>query len=184
MGTTLILLIIIGVIIITAVGFYNGLVNLRNRCENAWSQVDVQLRRRYDLIPNLVETVKGYAKHEKETFQKVTEARNMAINAESVKEQEQAENMLTGTLKSLFAVAENYPDLKANQNFLMLQEELAGTEGKIAYARQFYNDCVMKYNTKQQVFPTNIVANMFNFQEREYFEIEEPEARRPVTVKF
>jgi LemA protein len=184
MGTTLILLIIIGILIITAVGFYNGLVNLRNRCENAWSQVDVQLRRRYDLIPNLVETVKGYAKHEKETFQKVTEARNMAINAESVKEQEQAENMLTGTLKSLFAVAENYPDLKANQNFLMLQEELAGTEGKIAYARQFYNDCVMKYNTKQQVFPTNIVANMFNFQERDYFEIEEPEARRPVTVKF
>ena len=149
MGTTLVLLIIIGILIITAVGFYNGLVNLRNRCENAWSQVDVQLRRRYDLIPNLVETVKGYAKHEKETFQKVTEARNMAINAESVKEQEQAENMLTGTLKSLFAVAENYPDLKANQNFLMLQEELAGTEGKIAYSRQFYNDCVMKYNTKR-----------------------------------
>ncbi len=184
MGTSLILLIIVGIFIITAVGFYNGLVNLRNRCENAWSQVDVQLRRRYDLIPNLVETVKGYAKHERETFQKVTEARNMAINAQSVKEQEQAENMLTGTLKSLFAVAENYPDLKANQNFLMLQEELAGTEGKIAYARQFYNDCVMKYNTKQQVFPTNIVANMFNFQERDYFEIEEPEARQPVSVKF
>ncbi len=184
MGVTLILLIIIGVLIITAVGFYNGLINLRNRCENAWSQVDVQLRRRYDLIPNLVETVKGYAKHEKETFQKVTEARNMAINAEGVKEQEKAENMLTGTLKSLFAVAESYPDLKANQNFLMIQEELAGTEGKIAYARQFYNDCVMKYNTKQQVFPTNIVANMFNFQERDYFEIEEPEARQPVAVKF
>jgi LemA protein len=184
MGTSLILLIIVGIFIITAIGFYNGLVNLRNRCENAWSQVDVQLRRRYDLIPNLVETVKGYAKHEKETFQKVTEARNMAINADGVKEQEQAENMLTGTLKSLFAVAENYPDLKANQNFLMLQEELAGTEGKIAYARQFYNDCVMKYNTKQQVFPTNIVANMFNFQERDYFEIEEPEARQPVAVKF
>jgi LemA protein len=184
MGVTWIILIIIGVFIITAIGLYNGLINLRNRCENAWSQVDVQLRRRYDLIPNLVETVKGYAKHEKETFQNVTEARSKAINAQGVKEQEQAENMLTGTLKSLFAVAENYPDLKANQNFLMLQEELAGTEGKIAYARQFYNDCVMKFNTKQQVFPTNILASMFNFQEREYFEIEEPEARRPVAVEF
>ena len=184
MGVTLILLILIGVLVIASVAFYNSLVNLRNRCENAWSQVDVQLRRRYDLIPNLVETVKGYAKHERETFQKVTEARNTAINAEGVKDQEKAENMLTGTLKSLFAVAENYPDLKANQNFLMLQEELAGTEGKIAYARQFYNDCVMKFNTKQQVFPTNMVANMFNFNERDYFEIEEPEARRPVAVEF
>ncbi len=184
MEMAVLLIIIVGVFILAAVVFYNSLVNLRNRCENAWSQVDVQLRRRYDLIPNLVETVKGYAKHEKETFQKVTEARNTAMNAQGVKEQEQAENMLTGTLKSLFAVVENYPELKANQNFLMLQEELAGTEGKIAYARQFYNDCVMKFNTKQQVFPTNMVANMFNFQEKDYFEIEEPEARRPVAVQF
>ncbi|MFO7866012.1 MAG: LemA family protein [Candidatus Aminicenantes bacterium] len=184
MEMAVLLIIIVGAFILAAVVFYNSLVNLRNRCENAWSQVDVQLRRRYDLIPNLVETVKGYAKHEKETFQKVTEARNTAMNAQGVKEQEQAENMLTGTLKSLFAVVENYPELKANQNFLMLQEELAGTEGKIAYARQFYNDCVMKFNTKQQVFPTNIVANMFNFQEKDYFEIEEPEARRPVAVQF
>ena len=176
--------IIIAFVIIAVVGIYNALVNLRNRCENAWSQVDVQLRRRYDLIPNLVETVKGYAAHEKETFQKVTEARSQAINAGSVKEQGAAENMLTGALKSLFAVAEAYPDLKANQNFLMLQEELAGTEGKIAYARQFYNDNVMKFNTKQQVFPSNIIANMFNFKEREYFEIEEEEAKGPVKVQF
>ncbi|MBN2244583.1 MAG: LemA family protein [Candidatus Aminicenantes bacterium] len=184
MSGLLIFLIIIGVVVVLLVGIYNSLVQLRNRCENAWSQVDVQLRRRYDLIPNLVETVKGYAKHEREVFLKVTEARNMAINASTVKEQGQAENMLTGTLKSLFAVAENYPDLKANQNFLMLQEELAGTEGKIAYARQFYNDAVMKFNTKQQVFPANIIAGMFNFKEREYFEIGEEEAKEPVKVEF
>lgn len=180
----LILLIVIGIVIILVVGIYNGLIRLRNRCENAWSQVDVQLRRRYDLIPNLVETVKGYAKHEREVFQKVTEARAKAINAGTVKEQGQAENMLAGALKSLFAVVENYPDLKANQNFLMLQEELAGTEGKIAYARQFYNDNVMKFNMKQQVFPSNIIANMFNFKEKDYFEIEEAEAKGPVEVKF
>ena len=179
-----VLLILIAVVLFFAIGVYNRLINLRNRCDNAWAQVDVQLRRRYDLIPNLVETVKGYAKHEREVFQKVTEARAKAINAGTVKEQGEAENMLTGALKSLFAVVENYPELKANQNFLLLQEELAGTEGKIAYARQFYNDSVMKFNVKQQVFPSNIVANMFNFKESEYFEIEEPEARAPVEVKF
>jgi len=179
-----ILLIIIGVVAVAAIGIYNGLITLRNRADNAWAQVDVQLRRRYDLIPNLVETVKGYAKHEREVFQKVTEARAKAIDAGTVKEQGEAENMLTGALKSLFAVVENYPDLKANQNFLMLQEELAGTEGKISYARQFYNDTVMKFNTKQQVFPSNIIAGMFNFQEKEYFEIEEPEAKEPVKVEF
>jgi LemA protein len=184
MGGLVIVLIIIGVIAVAAIGIYNGLIRLRNRADNAWAQVDVQLRRRYDLIPNLVETVKGYAAHEKETFQKVTEARSQAINAGTVAEQGKAENMLTGALKSLFAVVESYPDLKANQNFLMLQEELAGTEGKISYARQFYNDTVMKFNTKQQVFPSNIVAGMFNFQEKEYFEIEEPEAKEPVKVEF
>ncbi|MBD3414081.1 MAG: LemA family protein [Candidatus Aminicenantes bacterium] len=184
MAALWIFIIIIGIFIVVAVGIYNGLITLRNRADNAWAQVDVQLRRRYDLIPNLVETVKGYAKHEKEVFQKVTEARSQAIDAGSVKEQEQAENMLTGALKSLFAVVENYPELKANQNFLLLQEELAGTEGKIAYARQFYNDTVMKFNTKQQVFPSNVLANMFGFKEKEYFEIEEPEAREPVNVKF
>jgi LemA protein len=185
MGIALIFVIaIVAFMIIFVIGVYNGLITLRNRCENAWAQVDVQLRRRYDLIPNLVETVKGYAKHEREVFQKVTEARAKAIDAGTVKEQGEAENMLTGALKSLFAVVENYPDLKANQNFLMLQEELAGTEGKIAYARQFYNDNVMKFNLKQQVFPSNIIASTFNFKEKEYFEIEEPEARRPVEVKF
>ena len=180
----IVVLVAFALIVIFVIGIYNRLVTLRNRCDNSWAQVDVQLRRRYDLIPNLVETVKGYAKHEREVFQKVTEARSQAINAGTVKDQGAAENMLTGALKSLFAVVENYPDLKANQNFLMLQEELAGTEGKIAYARQFYNDNVMQFNLKQQVFPSNIIASMFNFKEKEYFEIEEPEAREPVEVKF
>ncbi|GAV31570.1 uncharacterized conserved protein [Coriobacteriaceae bacterium EMTCatB1] len=158
-------------------------MTLRNRIDNAWSQIDVQLRRRYDLIPNLVETVKGYAAHERETLEQVVQARSAAMSAQTVKERSEAENALTGTLKSLFALAESYPDLKANQNFLMLQEELAGTESKIAYARQFYNDSVMTYNTAIQVFPSNIVANIFGFGEREYFEIEEA-AREPVAVKF
>ena len=180
----LIILGIIGAIIAFLVGLYNALVRLRNRAQNAWAQVDVQLRRRYDLIPNLIETVKGYATHEKETFQNVTEARTAAMGAQTVQDQGKAENMLSGALKSLFAVSENYPDLKANQNFLMLQEELAGTEGKIAYSRQFYNDSVMKYNTKQEVFPSNIVAGMFPFEKMEYFEIDEEAAREPVQVKF
>jgi len=184
MGGFVVLLIIIGVAAVAAVGIYNGLIIARNRCDNSWAQVDVQLRRRYDLIPNLVETVKGYAKHEREVFEKVTQARASAINAGTVKDQAQAENMLSGALKSLFAVAENYPDLKANQNFLQLQEELTGTESKIAYARQFYNDMVMKFNQKQQVFPSNIIANLFSFKEKEYFEIEEPAAREPVKVSF
>jgi LemA protein len=184
MGALLVFLIIIGAAILIAIGIYNSLIVLRNRCDNAWSQVDVQLRRRYDLIPNLVETVKGYAKHERELFEKVTQARANAINAGTVKDQGQAENVLSGTLTSLFAVAENYPDLKANQNFLLLQEELAGTEGKIAFARQFYNDSVMKYNTKQQVFPASIIARMGNFKERDYFEIGEAEAKGPVKVSF
>ena len=172
------------VIVLYGVFAYNRLVRLRNRIENAWSQIDVQLRRRYDLIPNLIETVKGYAAHEREVFQKVTEARSRAISAQTVGDQGKAENMLTGALKSLFAVAERYPDLKANQNFLMLQEELAGTEGKIAYSRQFYNDTVMKYDTVREIFPSSMIANMFHFKEREYFEIEEPVVREPVKVKF
>jgi len=184
MGALLIFVIIIGALFIIAIGMYNSLISLRNRCDNSWAQVDVQLKRRYDLIPNLVETVKGYAKHEREVFQNVTEARAKAINASTVKDQSAAENQLTGALKTLFAVAENYPELKANQNFLMLQEELAGTEGKIAYARQFYNDTVMKFNMKQQVFPSNIIANMFGFKEKEYFELEEPAAKEPVKVSF
>jgi LemA protein len=184
MGALVLLLVIIGAVVLMAIGMYNSLITLRNRCDNAWSQVDVQLRRRYDLIPNLVETVKGYAKHESGVFERVTQARSAAVNAQTVKEQGQAENVLTGALKSLFAVAEAYPDLKANQNFLMLQEELAGTESKVAYARQFYNDVVMKFNMKQQVFPSNILANMFGFKTKEYFQIEEEVAKGPVKVSF
>ena len=184
MGFAVILLIIIAAVALMAVGMYNSLVTLRNRCDNAWSQVDVQLRRRFDLIPNLVETVKGYAKHESGVFERVTQARTQAMGATTPKEAGQAENVLTGALKSLFAVAEAYPDLKANQNFLMLQEELAGTESKIAYARQFYNDVVMKFNMKQQVFPSNIIANMFAFKEKEYFEIGDEAAKGPVKVSF
>lgn len=171
------------VVVFAAIGIYNRLITLRNRVDNAWSQIDVQLRRRYDLIPNLVETVKGYASHEKETLEKVVEARNIAMSAQGVAAQAEAENTLSGTLKNLFAVAESYPDLKANQNFLLLQEELSGTESKIAYARQFYNDSVMSYNTSTQTFPSNILAGMFGFKEREYFEIEEA-AKEPVKVQF
>jgi LemA protein len=184
MGAFILLLLIIGGLAVMAIGMYNSLVTLRNRCDNGWSQIDVQLRRRYDLIPNLVETVKGYAKHESGVFEKVTLARAAAVNAQTVKDQGQADNVLTGALKSLFAVAENYPELKANQNFLMLQEELAGTESKVAYSRQFYNDNVMKFNQAQQLFPSSIIANMFNFKPRDYFQIEEAVARGPVKVSF
>jgi LemA protein len=162
---------------------YNGLVRLRNRIDNAWSQIDVQLKRRYDLIPNLVNTVKGYAAHEREVFESVTQARANAINAQGPAQQADAENVLSGALKSLFAVAEAYPDLKANQNFLSLQEELTSTEDRVAYARQFYNDSVLSYNNKLQTFPRNVIAGMFNFEKREYFE-GEPEATGPVRVEF
>jgi LemA protein len=177
------LLIIIVVVAAWVVAMYNGLVVLRNRIENAWSQIDVQLKGRTDLIPNLIETVKGYASHEKEVFLKVTEARSALVNAQGVHDQAEANNMLTGALKTLFAVAENYPELKANQNFMMLQEELAGTESKIAYARQFYNDTVLKYDNKREKFPSNIIANMFGFKAREYFEAGEAD-REPVKVNF
>lgn len=178
------ILIVLGLIVIASIAIYNNLIQLRNRCENAWAQVDVQLRRRYDLIPNLVETVKGYAQHEREVFERVTEARTRALNASTIAEQGQAENQLTSALKSLLAVVENYPELKANQNFLLLQEELAGTESKIAFARQFYNDSVMKYNIRLQVFPSRLIAQWFGFKPKEYFEIEEAEAREPVKVSF
>lgn len=171
------------VLVAAVIGIFNRLVTLRNRVDNAWSQIDVQLRRRYDLIPNLVETVKGYAAHEKETLERVIQARSSAMSAEGIQAKGEAENMLTGTLKSLFALAEAYPDLKANQNFLMLQEELSGTESKIAYARQLYNDSAMTYNTGQQTFPAAIFAKMFGHSPREYFEIEE-EAKEPVKVQF
>ncbi len=179
----LIFLVIVVVIAAWVVAMYNGLVVLRNRFENAWSQIDVQLKRRTDLIPNLLETVKGYAAHEKEVFTKVTEARSALMNAQGVADQAQANNMLTGALKTLFAVAEAYPELKANQNFMMLQEELSGTESKIAYARQFYNDTVLKYDNKREKFPSNIIANLFGFKDREYFEVAEAD-REPVKVDF
>lgn len=179
---TIIIVVIILIALIFA-GYYNRLVSLRNRVDNAWSQIDVQLKRRHDLIPNLVETVKGYAEHERGVFESVTKARSQAIAAGSVAEQAQAENQLTQTLRSLFAVAENYPNLKANQNFLLLQEELSGTESKIAFARQYYNDSVYRYNTAIQSFPGNVLAGMFGFTQRQYFEAE-PESRGPVRVEF
>jgi LemA protein len=178
-----IVLAVLVLIVIYVIVSYNSLVRVRNRTDDSWSQIDVQLRRRYDLIPNLVETVKGYAAHERQTFEAVTQARTQGINAQGVVEQAQAENMITGALKSLFAVAEAYPELKANQNFLALQEELTATEGRISYARQFYNDTVLKLNTKVQTFPTNILAGVFGFKTREYFEADDT-SRGPVTVQF
>lgn len=165
------------------VALYNRLVVFRNRVDNAWSQMDVQLRRRYDLIPNLVETVKGYAAHEREVFEQVTEARARAIAAGSVGEQAQAEDMLTRALRSLFAVAENYPELRASENFRKLQDELAETEDKIAFSRQFYNDTVLRYNNLTQSFPAVVLAGALGFTPREYFQVAE-EARRPVAVRF
>lgn len=170
-------------VVLWFLGVYNRFIALRNGIQAAWAQIDVQLRKRYDLVPNLVETVKGYARHEREVFERVTEARAKAIAAGSVGEQSQAENMLTSALRSLFAVAENYPDLKASQNFLALQEELAAIENKIAYARQHYNDVVQSYNTLRQQFPASLVASMVAFPPSEYFEIEEV-AREVPEVSF
>lgn len=168
-------------VLLYAIYLFNRLVSLRNRVDNGWSQIDVQLRRRYDLIPNLVETVKGYAAHERELFEQVAAARSQAIGASSVGDQAQAENQLTAGLRRLMAVAENYPDLKASQNFLALQEELTGTESRIAYARQFYNDQVMLLNTRIQAVPSNVVAKVFGFTPREFFDIEDA-IRGPVQV--
>ncbi len=180
---TLWILGLIALVVLWLIMTYNSLVVLRNRIGNAWSQIDVQLRRRYDLIPNLLETVKGYAAHEKDVFERVTQARANAIAAGSVGEQGKAENMLTQALRSVFAVAENYPQLRATENFQKLQEELSGTESKIAFARQFYNDTVLRYNNARQTFPAALIANQFGFGPREYFEMEEA-AREPVKVKF
>ena len=187
-GAMLVILLVVGGLIL-AVGLwliatYNGLVGLRNALKNAWSQIDVQLKRRYDLIPNLVETVKGYAKHERETFENVIKARQAGIDAKTVKDQAQAENMITGALRQLFALSEAYPDLKANQNFLALQEELASTENKIAFSRQYYNDTVQTFNTRQQQFPANMIAGMLGFTPADFFEIEDPAARETPKVKF
>jgi LemA protein len=183
----MIAVIVIVVVVVLIVGFFwlgfNGLVKRRNQVDNAWSQIDVQLKRRHDLIPNLVETVKGYAAHERGTFEAVTQARANAINAQTPADQAQAENVLSGALKSLFAVAEAYPDLKANQNFLNLQEELTSAEDRVAYARQYYNDSVLSYNTQIQKFPTVILAGMFHFEKREFFDAA-PEDTETPQVQF
>ena len=184
MGPLIVILLLIGLAVAFIVGLYNGLVRLRQQVKNAWSQIDVQLKRRYDLIPNLVETVKGYAKHEKETLEAVIQARNAAVSAQGVEQQAKAENMLTGALRQIFALSERYPDLKANQNFLSLQEELATTENRISFARQHYNDSTATYNTKVQSFPANIIAGMFNFVVEQYFEIEDAAERVVPQVQF
>ena len=181
------IIVILAILVVTAlalVAVYNSLVSKRVRCREAWSQIDVQLKRRYDLIPNLVETVKGYAAHERETLERVIQARNQALAADGVAKQAEAENFLTGALRQLFALSESYPDLKANQNFSQLQEELTSTENKIAFARQHYNDSSAIYNTARQKFPNSIVAGMFNFKEQDFFELEEPEAREAPKVEF
>jgi len=183
MGIGLILIIVIVVLVIWVIAIYNGLIRLKNRVDEAWSDIDVQLKRRYDLIPNLINTVKGYAAHEKEVFEKVTEARTKAMGAGSGENKAEAENMLSGALKSLFAVAEAYPDLKANQNFLELQRELTDTEDKIQASRRFYNGNVRDFNTKIEVFPNNVFAGILNFTKREFFEAKEGE-KEVVEVKF
>jgi LemA protein len=180
----LLILVILGVLIAAFVGIYNSLVKLRNTSEQAWSDIDVQLKRRHDLVPNLVETVKGYAAHEKNTFEKVVQARNAAMQASSPGDKAQAENMLQSTLRSLFALAENYPELKANQNFIELQNELANIEEQVQLSRRYYNAVVRDLNTKIETVPSNIIANMYDFKKKEYFELESPEERRAPEVKF
>jgi len=179
--------ILIGILVVVGLWFltaYNGLVRLRNQVKNAWSQIDVQLKRRHDLIPNLVETVKGYAAHERGTFDAVTQARAAAMKAQGPAQAAQAEGLLGSALSKFFAIAENYPELKANQNFLALQEELSSTENKISFARQFYNDQVQGFNTRIETVPTNIVANMFGFRAAEFFEVQSAAEREAPQVKF
>ena len=175
-----VIIVILVIFVLWVIIIFNGFVRLKNQVENSWSQIDVQLKRRTDLIPNLINTVKGYAKHEKEVFENVTKARSALVGAgNDVKKAAAAENMLTSALKSVFAVAEAYPDLKANENFKQLQEELTGTENKVAASRQYYNDTVMEYNTKRETFPSNLIAGMFHFTEKDLFEIEESEKAVP-----
>lgn len=188
MGWIIAVLVVFGLIpvamILWFVGIYNGLVRLRNQVKNAWSQIDVQLKRRHDLIPNLVETAKGYMTHERETLENITKARNLASQASGVNEQGKAEAQLTQAMNSFFVVVESYPDLKANTNFLSLQEELTSTENKIGFARQFYNDETMKFNTKIEMFPSNVVAGAFRFTQAEFFEIEDTADRETPKVEF
>ena len=179
-----IILAIVIIIVIAVIGMYNSLVQAKIKVDNAWSQIDVQLQRRFDLIPNFVETVKGYATHESETFNKIAELRTAWAGTQSVAEKANLDNQLSDALKTIMAVSENYPDLKANQNFSELSEELRNTENKISFARQFYNDTVTMYNTKLEVFPSNIIAGMFNFKSRELFTADNDEARKNVKVDF
>jgi len=181
------LIIIGGIVLVVAValiGIYNALVRLRNQVDNAWSQIDVQLKRRHDLIPNLVETAKGYMQNDTQTFESITQARSQAMGAKTVEQASKAEGMLSDALSKFMLVVENYPELKANQNFLALQEELTSTENKIAFARQGYNDQVLFYNNKIQMFPSNVVAGMFNFTKRDFFEIENAAEREVPKVSF
>ncbi len=182
--TLWIILGILAAVVLWFIAAYNGFVRLVNRAKEAWSDIDVQMKRRYNLIPNLIETVKGYASHEREVLEQVTKARTAAMGAQSVEDHGKSENMLSGTLKTLFAVSENYPQLKANENFLELQRELSDTENKIQAARRFYNTNVRDLNIKVDSFPANIVAGIFKFQKKEFFELEEEAAREPVKVDF
>ena len=177
------LIITLVVVALLFIFMYNSFVRLHNQVKNAWAQIDVQLKRRTDLIPNLIESVKGYMKHEKTVLEEVTKARTSLMNAETPTENAKADNMLSGALKSLFAVSENYPDLKASQNFIQLQEELVSTENKVAYSRQHYNDMVMKYNTKLESFPNNLFKGLFGFSKRDSFEVDEAD-KKPVNVSF
>ena len=179
-----IILAIVVILVIAIIGIYNGLVQSRIKVDNAWSQIDVQLQRRFDLIPNFVETVKGYMTHEKETFEEIAKLRTSWANANSISEKAELDNQLSNSLKTIMAVSESYPELKANQNFSELSEELRNTENKISFSRQFYNDTVTMYNTKLQVFPSNIIAGMFNFKSRDLFKTESDEARKNVKVDF
>ena len=179
-----IILIVVAVIALLVVAMYNGLVSSRNQVKTAWATVDTQLQRRFDLIPNLIETVKGYMAHEKETLENITKARSSFQSANSVEEKAQSESSLIGALRTFYAVAENYPDLKASQNFMMLQEELSATENKVAYARQNYNNTVLSFNNKIEQFPSNIIANMFSFKAATQFTVESEEARKAPQVKF
>jgi LemA protein len=180
----IIVLVILVVLVLWVVGMYNGLVRLRNQVKNAWSQIDVQLKRRHDLIPNLIETAKGYMKHERDTLDSVTKARTQAVEAKGVANQAKAEGELNNAISRFMLVVENYPDLKASQNFLSLQEELASTENKVGFSRQFYNDQVLAFNVKIESVPSNIIANMFGFKQAEFFEIEEPTEREVPKVEF
>ncbi len=184
MTALIIILIIIVVAVLLTISMYNSLIRLRNQVKNAWSQIDVQLKRRHDLIPNLIETVKGYMTHERETLQNITNARSQAMNATGVKERAQAEGELSGAMSKFFLVVENYPDLKANQNFLSLQEELTSTENKISFSRQNYNDQVLFYNNKIQSFPANMMAGVFNFKDEAFFQVEDKADREVPKVSF